>query len=331
MPDGQTEFKCCPPIREAANREALWDALADGVIDCVVSDHSPCTADLKRLDTGDFGAAWGGDRLAAARPARWCGPAARARGRRRWRRSCGWMSAGPAALAGLTGKGAIAVGGDADLVVFAPDEPFVVDAGGSCTTATRSRRTPGASLRAWSAHRAGCAGGRRRPADGTVRGEPARASAEKGVHRDRLHRSCPTWPRARWPACGGRQRRVLRRAGEPDQARARRRRVHEFGHKGKEYDGWETRRRREPGRRLGDRAARRARRRHGVVVDTAYFTGNYPPFVSVEAAVGRGLPLCRPSCADRTGRRCCERSPLAGDTANAFAVEQRPRRWTQSG
>ena len=60
VPDGATQFKCCPPIRKAANRERLWSGLADGTIDCVVSDHSPCTPDLKRLEDGDFGAAWGG-------------------------------------------------------------------------------------------------------------------------------------------------------------------------------------------------------------------------------------------------------------------------------
>ena len=60
VPDGATPFKCCPPVRGDANREALWAGLADGTIDLVVSDHSPCTADLKHLDTGDFGTAWGG-------------------------------------------------------------------------------------------------------------------------------------------------------------------------------------------------------------------------------------------------------------------------------
>ena len=58
--DGATELKCCPPIRDAANRDALWAALGSGDIDMVVSDHSPCTADLKRQDTGDFAEAWGG-------------------------------------------------------------------------------------------------------------------------------------------------------------------------------------------------------------------------------------------------------------------------------
>lgn len=59
IPHGRPEFKCCPPIRDTANREALWGALADGTIDCVVSDHSPCVASLKKLDTGDIMGAWG--------------------------------------------------------------------------------------------------------------------------------------------------------------------------------------------------------------------------------------------------------------------------------
>ncbi|KAF8262733.1 hypothetical protein EI94DRAFT_1742885 [Lactarius quietus] len=53
-------FKCCPPIRDDANREALWAALIDGTINCVVSDHSPCVAELKKLDDGDIMGAWGG-------------------------------------------------------------------------------------------------------------------------------------------------------------------------------------------------------------------------------------------------------------------------------
>jgi allantoinase len=58
--DGATEFKCCPPIREADNREELWRALDRGDIDCIVSDHSPCTVELKRREVGEFGPAWGG-------------------------------------------------------------------------------------------------------------------------------------------------------------------------------------------------------------------------------------------------------------------------------
>jgi allantoinase len=125
--DGATQFKCCPPIREAGNRELLWRGLADGVIDLVASDHSPCPPELKRLDTGDFGVAWGGiASLQLSLPAVWT--AARARGHRLVD-VAGWMAERPAELAGLRGKGRIALGGDADLCLFAPDEAFVVDPG----------------------------------------------------------------------------------------------------------------------------------------------------------------------------------------------------------
>jgi allantoinase len=124
VPDGATSFKCCPPIREATHREALWAALGDGDIDLVVSDHSPCTPELKRLDVGDFGLAWGGiASLQVALPAVWSG--ARERGLTLVQLAR-WMSAGPARLAGLPAKGAIAVGKDADLVAFAPDERWTV-------------------------------------------------------------------------------------------------------------------------------------------------------------------------------------------------------------
>jgi allantoinase len=124
--EGATQFKCCPPIREAANREALWRALAAGDIDCVVSDHSPCTPELKRLDVGDFGLAWGGvSSLQLGLPAVWTG--ARARGHS-LADVVRWMAEHPARLAGLARKGRLAVGADADLCVFAPDEEFVVDA-----------------------------------------------------------------------------------------------------------------------------------------------------------------------------------------------------------
>jgi allantoinase len=124
VPDGATSFKCCPPIREAAHREALWAALAAGDIDLVVSDHSPCTPELKRLDVGDFGLAWGGIAgLQVTLPVVWTG--ARARGLA-LADVVRWMSAAPARLTGMTGKGGIAVGKDADLVAFAPDERWSV-------------------------------------------------------------------------------------------------------------------------------------------------------------------------------------------------------------
>jgi allantoinase len=125
IPDGATQFKCCPPIREADNREALWAALANGVIEAVVSDHCPCPPGLKALDTGDFETAWGGiSSLQVGLPVVW----SEAR-----RRGLGlsdvveWMATGPARLAGLRRKGRIAVGYDADLVAFAPEEAFVVN------------------------------------------------------------------------------------------------------------------------------------------------------------------------------------------------------------
>lgn len=122
VPAGATEFKCCPPIRERANQDALWQGLADGTIDCVVSDHSPCTADLK---TPDFLGAWGGiSSLQLGLPAVWT--AARARGHS-LADVARWMSTAPARLAGLTGKGAIEPGRDADFAVLAPEQTFTVD------------------------------------------------------------------------------------------------------------------------------------------------------------------------------------------------------------
>jgi allantoinase len=124
VPDGATPFKCCPPIRERSHREALWAALEARDVDLVVSDHSPCTEDLKLLDRGDFGAAWGGiASLQVTLPAVWTG--ARARGIP-LADVVRWMATEPARLAGLDGKGAIAVGKDADLVAFAPGERWTV-------------------------------------------------------------------------------------------------------------------------------------------------------------------------------------------------------------
>jgi allantoinase len=125
VPDGATQFKCCPPVREASNRELLWQGLADGAIDCVVSDHSPCTRELKRLDVGDFGLAWGGiSSLQLGLPVVWT--EARRRGFS-LTDVVRWMAEGPARLLGLQRKGRIGLGDDADFCVFAPDEAFVVD------------------------------------------------------------------------------------------------------------------------------------------------------------------------------------------------------------
>lgn len=123
--DGQTPYKCCPPIREEENRERLWAALGAGDIDMVVSDHSPCTPDLKLLDEGDFERAWGGiASLQFGLSVLWTQARARRHGLEDLAR---WMCAAPARLAGLEGtKGALVPGADADLVVFDPDEAFVL-------------------------------------------------------------------------------------------------------------------------------------------------------------------------------------------------------------
>lgn len=125
IPAGATEFKCAPPIREATEREGLWQGLLAGDIDLVASDHSPCPAQLKQT-SGDFFAAWGGiASLQISLPAVWT--VARTRGADIALISQ-WMSVAPARLAGLEDrKGRIARGYDADLVVWDPDETFVVE------------------------------------------------------------------------------------------------------------------------------------------------------------------------------------------------------------
>jgi allantoinase len=127
VPAGHTEFKCCPPVRYAPNREALWRALEAGVIGGVVSDHSPCTVEEKRLAEGDFRTAWGGiASLQVALPAVWS--VARKRGRT-LADIARWMSAFPASLAGLSdSKGGIFPGADADLVAFDATAAFEVRA-----------------------------------------------------------------------------------------------------------------------------------------------------------------------------------------------------------
>ncbi len=126
--DGATEFKCAPPIRGAANREALWGALGAGLIDMVTTDHSPCPPEMKRRDEGRWDTAWGGvASLGLALPVLWTAIS------RRGLRMDGlgdWMGAAPARLAGLAGrKGVLAAGADADLVVFDPDATWTVATG----------------------------------------------------------------------------------------------------------------------------------------------------------------------------------------------------------
>ncbi|MGE3766772.1 MAG: amidohydrolase family protein, partial [Kofleriaceae bacterium] len=117
IPDGATPFKCAPPIRDAENREALWAALAEGVLDLVASDHSPCSPNLKAMEQGDYMAAWGGVAgLQLALSVVWTEAARRGHTLVDVVR---WMCEGTARLARLGGiKGAIAPGAHADLVIF---------------------------------------------------------------------------------------------------------------------------------------------------------------------------------------------------------------------
>ena len=125
IPDAATLCKCAPPIRSRENREALWQGLREGIIDLVATDHSPCPPAMKRLDQGDFSAAWGGiSSLSVALSVMWT----EARRRGFSLPDLGrWMAQGPARLAGCQAhKGRIAAGCDADLVVFDPDETFTL-------------------------------------------------------------------------------------------------------------------------------------------------------------------------------------------------------------
>ena len=127
IPDGQTQFKCCPPVRGASNQQGLWRGLEDGHIDFIISDHSPCTPHLKLPERGDFMDAWGGiASLQLGLSTIWTKASER-----------GWtptdlqrlMSAAPAAFSGLSDrKGALRVGHDADLVAWDPHAERLLEA-----------------------------------------------------------------------------------------------------------------------------------------------------------------------------------------------------------
>jgi allantoinase len=129
IPDGATQYKCAPPIRDAGNREALWNALNEGLIAMVTTDHSPCPPEMKHPESkgeiARWDQAWGGiASLGLAFSVLWTGMKQRGIGLERIGE---WMAAAPARLAGMSGrKGAIAIGADADFAAFDPDATWTV-------------------------------------------------------------------------------------------------------------------------------------------------------------------------------------------------------------
>ena len=128
IPDAATEYKCAPPIRSVQNREALWHALATGLIDMVVTDHSPCPPAMKNRDSGRFDLAWGGiASLGLVLPIVWTGMLARDfNPEAALTHIAEWMAAAPARLAGIHTKGGIRPGADADFALFDPDTQWTV-------------------------------------------------------------------------------------------------------------------------------------------------------------------------------------------------------------
>jgi len=125
IPAGHAEFKCCPPVREASNRDQLWEALKDGTIDCIVSDHSPCVLELKRPEDGDLMAAWGGiSTLGLGLSLLWT------EGKKRdvtLAQIINWTSKKSAEHAGLhVLKGQLKVGYDGDFVIWDDNAEFKV-------------------------------------------------------------------------------------------------------------------------------------------------------------------------------------------------------------
>jgi len=125
VPQKNTLFKCCPPIREDINRDKLWMGLGQGIITQVISDHSPCTTNLKKLELGNFMEAWGGiASLQLGLPLMWTEASKRGH---TIVDLVQWMSTNTSKLVQLDKqKGSIEVGKDADFVIWDPEASFVV-------------------------------------------------------------------------------------------------------------------------------------------------------------------------------------------------------------
>jgi allantoinase len=125
IPDGDSRFKCCPPIRNNDNQNKLWDGLEDGTIDFIVSDHSPCTPALKRLEEQNLWEAWGGiSSLQFGLSLIWT--AIQKRGYD-ISHLVKWMCEHPARLVDLEKiKGKIQIGFQADLVIWNPEATHTI-------------------------------------------------------------------------------------------------------------------------------------------------------------------------------------------------------------
>lgn len=145
IPDGDTRFKCAPPIRSTRDRDALWHALCDGTIDTIGSDHSPCPPEMKLVETGDFTRAWGGiSSLQLTLATIWTESRERGMG---LNQLALWLSANPARLVRMGDrKGKIKAGFDADLVVWDPDKQWTVNA---ATLEHRQKLTPYDGAKLW--------------------------------------------------------------------------------------------------------------------------------------------------------------------------------------
>lgn len=166
IPLGDTTYKCAPPIRGRENRDTLWRALSDGVIDFVVTDHSPCIPGLKKLEAGNFMEAWGGiASLQLGLSAVWTEAKRRGISLPTVHR---WMATGSSALMGLS-RGSLVQGAQADIVAFDPDAGFVVDpaslAHKNAISAYRGKSLQGVVQHVWLA-------GEQIVADGAMQGVP---------------------------------------------------------------------------------------------------------------------------------------------------------------
>ena len=285
IPDGATQTKCAPPIRSRANRELLWAALGDGSIDFVASDHSPAPPSVKALDTGDFGAAWGGiSGIQTAMPVVWTEAAARGFGLLDVAR---WQSARTAAMAGLPGKA---------------QSPWATTPTSSCGTpthrssstrprwpsGTRSRRGTAVGCGVWCTRPTSAA----RPSTSAASPTAPCSSAGAGHVTELALLDLPDLAAERFGgtvvACSddffGSALRLLH-SGAPVSRKGT------FDEHGQWMDGWESSRRRD-GReddwvvvRLGAAGIVRL-----AVIDTSFFDGNQPSSAFLQGACLPGNP-----------------------------------------